>query len=459
MKFGFKYLLVILLLSLTACLIACGGGSSPDEPPSEQPSEIPDNLNLSGIIFSGREFYYDGHPHGIYIRGKIPEGVSAKYENNDKINAGTYTVTAKFYYNDIYLEGADRDAEITINKASFSTSAISFKNAVFPYDGKPHYLVAENLPKGLTPKYTGNGMTEIGVYHVSLEFDYDEANYNPPPTFSAKMTVTPAAFTEEGLELVKNSQGQYEVLRYTADSEYVVIAPEYDGVPVVSVRGGAFANNEKISYVYLPDSVLNIGSKAFFGCSNLDTLLYSDRLISIGASAFEGTAIKALTLPDSLKVIGFGALKGTHPESLTLPFIGGSANSDTGYLGYIFGADGYGANKTYVPSQLKELTLSDSAEAVPPYALYGCSAIERINLGKSVRCIGISAFGFCSSLAEINLPAVEQIPAEAFYYNSPFVGCNDNLIITIGEGCKTDSFGRFWNYVSEGKTARIKESE
>lgn len=460
MKRILKYLFALLLLSLAACLFACGGGNSTEEPPSELPTEIPDDLDLSGIIFSGREFYYDGQPHGVYIRGKIPEGVSAKYENNDKTDAGTYTVTAKFYYKDVYIEGKDRSAEITINKASFSTSAISFKNAVYPYDGKPHSIFAENLPKGLTPKYTGNGMTEIGVYRVFLEFEYDEANYNPPPTYSAKMTVTPCEITEEGLELVKNSQGQYEVLRYTGSAEQVAIAPEYDGVPVVSVRGGAFAGNEKISYVYLPDTVLNIGNNAFFGCSKLDTLLYGEELTAVGAYALAGTAIKSLALPDTLKVIGFGALNGTHIESLTLPFIGGNAEDEAGYLGYIFGADGYGANKAFVPRQLRELTLSDAAKTVPPYALYGCDGIESVSLGSSVKYLGSCAFGYCSSLNEIRISSkVIEIPAAAFYYSSPFLGCSEELVITVEQGCDTLSFGKFWNYTSETKQAAVKEAE
>ena len=52
--------------------------------------------DLSGITFENKEVSYDGSPHSLEITGTLPEGVTVTYENNNKVDAGTYEVVAKF---------------------------------------------------------------------------------------------------------------------------------------------------------------------------------------------------------------------------------------------------------------------------------------------------------------------------------------------------------------------------
>lgn len=51
---------------------------------------------LTGIIFEGASFEYDGEAHSIFIQGDLPEGVTVRYVNNGVSRKGKHTVTAEF---------------------------------------------------------------------------------------------------------------------------------------------------------------------------------------------------------------------------------------------------------------------------------------------------------------------------------------------------------------------------
>ena len=53
------------------------------------------NLNWGNVTFTNKTFKLDGEKHKI-TPTNVPDGVKVTYENNDKSEAGTYNVTAKF---------------------------------------------------------------------------------------------------------------------------------------------------------------------------------------------------------------------------------------------------------------------------------------------------------------------------------------------------------------------------
>lgn len=74
--------------------------------------------DMSGITFADESVTYDGQAHSLAISGDLPTGVTVTYEGNDKVNAGTYTVTAKFAGDyDNYEVIADLTAVLIIDKA------------------------------------------------------------------------------------------------------------------------------------------------------------------------------------------------------------------------------------------------------------------------------------------------------------------------------------------------------
>ena len=58
-------------------------------------------------------------------------------------------------------------------------------------------------------------------------------------------------------------------------------------------------------------------------------------------------------------------------------------------------------------------------------------------------------------LKTIYIPAtVTEIPAAAYFYNSPFLGCSEELVI-VTESEDTSAFGKYWRRVSEELDATL----
>ena len=71
----------------------------------------------SCVSFKGATVTYDGEAHSLAISGDLPTGVTVTYEGNGKVNAGEYTVKAKFAVSDANYTIDDMTAVLTIDKA------------------------------------------------------------------------------------------------------------------------------------------------------------------------------------------------------------------------------------------------------------------------------------------------------------------------------------------------------
>ena len=95
------------------------------------------NYDMTGITFADRTETYNGQGHSLAISGNLPNGVSVRYEGNGQIEAGEYTVTAKFAgdtknYNAI----PDMTAKLTVNKANYDMTGITFADRTETYNGQ-----------------------------------------------------------------------------------------------------------------------------------------------------------------------------------------------------------------------------------------------------------------------------------------------------------------------------------
>ena len=106
----------------------------------------------------------------------------------------------------------------------------------------------------------------------------------------------------------------------------------------------------------------------------------------------------------------------TKLESLSIPFTGEQEIDASYSFGYIFGAEQYTDNATYVPASLKEVTVL-SADTINSYAFYGCSTIENVYLSENTTTIGYYAFYNCVGLTNIKLPnSISSVGNAAFNY-------------------------------------------
>lgn len=151
--------------------------------------------DMSGITFADDRVTYDGEAHSIEIAGTLPDGVSVSYDVSYKVNAGEYTVTATFTGDSAnYNAIPDMRAKLTIAKADYDMSDITFEGGSFTYDGQAHSLVISgNLPTGVSVTYAGNDKTNAGEYTVTATFVGDYDNYIAIPDITATLTIAKAA--------------------------------------------------------------------------------------------------------------------------------------------------------------------------------------------------------------------------------------------------------------------------
>ncbi|MBR2930068.1 MAG: leucine-rich repeat domain-containing protein [Clostridia bacterium] len=205
---------------------------------------------LSRIELPEKTVVYDGTEFKLFIDGGLPENISVEYGNNGHTDAGSYIVTAKFYYKGEYISGADKSASLIIEKATVDMSGVSFEDKVFDYDKEAHTItVSGDLPKGVTVEYDGNVQTNIGSYIVTAKFTYvDAKNYNPIPDMTANLKITFDGQSEldsivfEGKTVVYNKEAhslaiegslpfgvkvEYENNAQTEAGSYTVVAKFY----------------------------------------------------------------------------------------------------------------------------------------------------------------------------------------------------------------------------------------
>ena len=119
--------------------------------------------------------------------------------------------------------------------------------------------------------------------------------------FSMFLSIVMLLSVASGLSLTASAQTSgeftYEVLNnpkyiwitgYTGSASKVVVPKEIDGYGVVGIGESAFAKNESIVEVVLPDTVESIQNYAFFFCKNLKSITFTSALTEIRFYAFQG---------------------------------------------------------------------------------------------------------------------------------------------------------------------------
>lgn len=157
-------------------------------------------------------------------------------------------------------------------------------------------------------------------------------------------------------------------------------------------------------------------------------------VVAVGEGAFRGAAVRALSLPDSLRRIGFGALeKCRELVTLRTPLLCADGKD---WFASLFGADSYMSGATAVPAKLTTLILTGGADlrTVPDYCFYGCTGLETVGLPAGVETVGAFAFYGAGSLAYVSLPdSLRRVGEYAF------ANCQTLLSLCLSAG--TESLG------------------
>lgn len=169
------------------------------------------DYDMSGVTFTGKTETYDGSVKTIAITGELPEGLSVRYmcggsTFTGKTDAGTYTVVAIFTNSNSNYNGVgNKSATLTIEKADFNMSSISFVDNTITYDGlKKSITISGEMPSWITVKYYYNntlssGVINAGEYQVEARFSHSNKNYNAIPSKYATLIIEKANFDSSTL--------------------------------------------------------------------------------------------------------------------------------------------------------------------------------------------------------------------------------------------------------------------
>lgn len=182
---------------------------------------------------------------------------------------------------------------------------------------------------------------------------------------------------------------------------------------------GYFEYNTSIFEVKLPTTLKSIGYRAFFGCTNLHTVSFTNGLESIGDQAFSTTNLKAVTIPGSVKEFGINIFNNTALESVVI---------------------------------------EEGVTTVGAGMFLSCSSLTSVKLPSTLQSVGEESFKRCTALKSIYLPAsATTMPTADNYLDLAFYGCSSDLVIYCGATEQPTGFGENWNaYNSSLNTLTVK---
>ena len=149
-----------------------------------------------------------------------------------------------------------------------------------------------------------------------------------------------ASFSGELKYLLSDDKTSYTVIGYEGNDLIIKIPKMYENIPVKQIGKSAFENSS-LTEIVLPETMIEIGDSAFYGCTklkrliipdsviticnnafshcyNLESVEFGNNVLSIGDYAFSHCDLATIRIPNSVKSIGNGAFYNCHSMSLEI---------------------------------------------------------------------------------------------------------------------------------------------
>ena len=189
----------------------------------------------------------------------------------------------------------------------------------------------------------------------------------------------------------------------------------------VTTIGESAFKGSAVTSVSMPEGITSIDYNAFSGCQNLETVALPESLTIFGFRAFESCKLlKTIKIPSGVTAIpGSCFSECSSLESVIIPE----------------GVTTIGEYAFYSCELLKTIKIPSKVTAIPGSCFCGCSSLESVTIPEGVTTIGEYAFFGCNH-KELTLPStVTMIESGAFVSNNRFqsITCNATTPPSLGE--------------------------
>ena len=182
---------------------------------------------------------------------------------------------------------------------------------------------------------------------------------------------------------------------FTTYGGYTNVLSEINLNEGLEVIEGSFVN-AKITSIDLPDSLIEIGTRAFTCCARLEYIEFPENLTEIGVSAFNRAGLKEIVFSENITWISGGA---------------------------------------FIKCPVKKIVVPESLADITEELFKECEELEVVVIGGNVEEIGSMAFADCPTLETVVIPdSVEYISEDAFE------NANENLVIYCNEGSYAQTY-------------------
>jgi BspA type Leucine rich repeat region (6 copies) len=216
--------------------------------------------------------------------------------------------------------------------------------------------------------------------------------------------ISPTAFQGDDNLMLNTTNGflftSNGLSRYFGSSSIVVLPSSINGTNITFLNSLPLSYSTKVTSVTLPNTILNIESNAFIGCSSLQSINLPNGLSYIGIEAFNGcSSLHGIQIPNSVTSIDIGAFANSGILSLTIP-------NNLKNL----------ADNLFQGSSLKSILLPVGLLTIGESTFNNCLSLSSINIPQSVISIGAGAFAE-SGITNLSIPNPSTLIGEGAFQN------------------------------------------
>ena len=151
-----------------------------------------------------------------------------------------------------------------------------------------------------------------------------------------------------------------------------------------SIAPYAFYALVRLEEIVIPDTVTEIGERAFEGCTHLTKVVLPKGLKTIPGGCFKNTALSEINLPETLEEIGGSAFKCEYTE-----IVGGY---NTRYRGSCRISEPFYVT-VHISSELSSVVIPSSVKRIGGHAFYGRENLEVCVIPNTVEFINLKILG------------------------------------------------------------------